>query len=118
MNKQAFFDYCAERYCIHPDYPWDNDETAVLRHRDNKKWFALVMNIERSKLGLDNQCKTDVVNLKIPTDLLGSFTRDDAVYPAYHMNKAHWISIILSDAEDEIVKFLLNVSYEVTSKKK
>ena len=118
MDKQAFFNYCSERYSTNPDYPWDGEETAVLRHKDNKKWFALVMNIERSKLGLDNKQKTDVINLKIPAELLGSFTREDAVYPAYHMNKAHWISIILSDAEDDTVKFLLNASYEITANNK
>ena len=115
MDKQAFFDLCIKKYLTYPDFPWDGEETAVFRHNDNKKWFALVMNIQRSKLGLNSNQKTDVINLKIPTDLLGSFTCEDAVYPAYHMNKAHWISVILEDASDKTVNFLLNASYEATA---
>lgn len=36
-------------YNIEPDYPWD-DENAVFRHRNNRKWFVLVMNIRRDRL--------------------------------------------------------------------
>ena len=29
-----------------------------------------------------------------------------------NMNKLHWISVLLPDAPDDIVQFLVNVSYE------
>ena len=54
----------------------------------------------------------DVVNLKLPTEMFGSFGAADGVYPAYHMNKLHWISALLPDAPDDVVQFLVNVSYE------
>ena len=119
MTKQEFFDLCKSTYLSSPDYPFDEDfETAVLRHSDTRKWFALVMHISRRKLGLDSDQTIDVVNLKIPTEMFGSFGADEGVYPAYHMNKLHWVSVSLPDAPDDVVAFLVNASVEATKAKK
>ena len=121
MTKQIFLDYCLNTYGTLPDYPFDDDlETAVLRHADNRKWYALAMKVSRRKFGLESDEVIDVVNLKLPTEMFGSFGADDGVYPAYHMNKLHWISVLLPDALDDVVTFLTSVSFEATraSKKK
>ena len=115
MTKQEFLEYCLNTYGTSPDYPFDEDfETAVLRHTDSRKWYAIVMRVSRRKFGFDSDEIIDVVNFKLPTDMFGSFGTSDGVYPAYHMNKFHWISVLLSDASDDTIKFLVNVSYEAT----
>ena len=115
MTKQEFFEYCLNTYGTSPDHPFNEDfETAVLRHADNRKWYAIVMKVSRRKLGFDSDEVIDVVNLKLPTEMFGSFDATDGVYPAYHMNKLHWISVLLPDAPDDIVQFLVNVSFEAT----
>ena len=121
MTKQSFLAYCLDTYGTSPDYPFDEDfETAVLRHADNRKWYAIVMRVSRRKFGLDSDEVIDVVNLKLPTEMFGSFGAADGVYPAYHMNKLHWISVLLPDAPEDVVSFLTNTSFEATkySKKK
>ena len=121
MTKQHFLEYCLDTYGTSPDYPFDEDfETAVLRHKDNRKWYAIVMKVSRRKFGFDNDEVIDVVNLKLPTEMFGSFGASDGVYPAYHMNKLHWISVLLPNAPNDVVQFLLNASFEATksSKKK
>ena len=116
MTKQQFLEYCLDTYGTSPDYPFDDHlETAVFRHTDNKKWFALVMRVSRRKFGFDSD---EVINLKLPTEMFGSFGAADGVYPAYHMNKLHWISVLLPDAPDDIVQFLANVSFEATKDKR
>ena len=118
MTKQQFFELCLNTYGRSPDYPFDEDfETAVFRHNDNRKWFAIVMRVSRRKFGLDSDEVIDVVNLKLPTEMFGSFGAADGVYPAYHMNKLHWISVLLPDAPNDVVRFLLNASYEATRAK-
>ena len=92
-------------------------ESAVFRHVDNKKWFAIVLSVSRRKFGLDSDEVIDVVNLKLPTEMFGSFGAADGVYPAYHMNKLHWISVLLPDAPNDVVQFLLNASFEATKSK-
>ena len=119
MTKQQFLSYCLNTYGTSPDYPFDNlFETAVLGHANNRKWYALVMRVPRRKFGFDNDEVIDVVNLKLPTEMFGSFGATDGVYPAYHMNKLHWISVLLPDAPDDVVQFLVNVSFEATKGKK
>ena len=119
MTREAFLDYCLDTYGTAADYPFDEDfETAVLRHTGSRKWYALVMRISRRKVGIDSDEMVDVVNLKLPLEMFGSFGAADGVYPAYHMNKLHWISVLLPDAADDLVEFLVNASYEATQIKK
>ena len=112
MTKQQFLEYCLNKYGTAPDYPFDDwMESAVLRHSDNKKWYAIAMRVSRRKLGFESDEAVDIVNLKLPTEMFGSFDASDGVYPAYHMNKLHWISVVLSDAPVDLVQFLANVSF-------
>ena len=117
MTKQNFLEHCLSTYGTSPDYPFDEDfETAVLRQRNNRKWYAIVMRVSRCKFGFDSDEVIDVVNLKLPIEMFGSFGAPDGVYPAYHMNKLHWISVLLPDAPDDVVRFLVNVSFEATKR--
>lgn len=119
MTKQTFLEHCLTTYNTTADYPFDEDfETAVLRHSDNRKWYAIVMRVSRQKFGFDSDEVIDVVNLKLPLEMFGSFGSADGVYPAYHMNKLHWISVLLPDASDDLIEFLVNASYEATKDKK
>ena len=119
MTKQQFLSYCLNTYGTSPDYPFDEDfETAVFRHAGNRKWYAIVMRVSRRKFGVDSDEVIDVANLKLPTEMFGSFGTADSVYPAYHMNKLHWISVLLPDAPEDIVQFLANASYEATKDKR
>ena len=106
---------CLSAYGTLPDYPFDEDfETAVLRHADNRKWYAIVMKVSRRKFGIESDEVIDVVNLKLPIEMFGSFGAKDGVYPAYHMNKLHWISVLLPDAPEDVIAFLTSASFEAT----
>ena len=118
MTKQEFLNMCLNSYGTLADYPFDDDNlTAVLRHSDNRKWYAIVMKVSRRKFGIESDEAVDVVNLKLPTEMFGSFGVSDGVYPAYHMNKLHWISVLLPDTSEETVSFLTNASFEATKTK-
>ena len=117
MIKRELLEYCLNTYGTLPDYPFDDwMESAVLRHMDNRKWYAVVMKVSRCKFGFDSDEVIDVLNLKLPIEMFGSFGAVDGVYPAYHMNKLHWISVLLPDAPDDVVRFLVNVSFEATKR--
>ena len=118
MTRQIFFELYESTFRTLPDYPFEEDfETAVFRHTDSHKWYAIVMRVSRRKFGLESDEIVDVVNLKLPTEMFGSFGVSDGVYPAYHMNKLHWVSVLLPDAPTEVVAFLTNVSFEATKSK-
>ncbi len=117
MTRQQLFQWMKRRYGVEPDYPWA-DENAVLRHRDNNKWFALVMEVGREKLGMDGDGTAEIINLKCQPALIGSLRERDGFHPAYHMNKDQWLSVRLdgSVADDEL-KSLIDLSFELTQKK-
>ena len=51
MTRQELFTYVKTKYRTDPDYPW-SDPNAVLRHAKSRKWYGLVMEIGRDRLGL------------------------------------------------------------------
>ena len=119
MTKQDFLSYCYNTFGTSPDYPFDDwMESAVLRHQENGKWYAIALRVSRRKFGMDSDETIDVVNLKLPTEMFGSFGAEVGVYPAYHMNKLHWISVLLPDAPDDLAQFLINVSFDATKDKR
>lgn len=116
MNKIELQKYIAEVYNTEPDFPWESNPTfAVYRHRSNKKWFALVMDIPKSKLGLREEGDIDIVNLKCEPAMTGSLRLKNGFFPAYHMSKDKWISVALDGSvDDEQLMFLLDMSFELT----
>jgi len=118
MNKIEFAEYIAETYNSDPEYPWtDHPEYAVFRHGSNRKWFALIMDIPGSKLGLDAET-VSIANLKNDPIMSGSLRNEPGIFPAYHMNKESWISVLLDGTvPDEKLKMLLDISFELTMPK-
>ena len=91
----------------------------MLRRADNDKWYGVILSVAGSKLGLEDDNIIDVINLKSDPMLIGSLRGQKGYFPAYHMNKEKWISVLLGDAGlDEPIKNLLALSYELTAPKK
>ena len=95
-----------ERYKEGPDYPFDdgkNDEDAVFRCKDNQKWYGILMPIKRSCISKNKleEDIIDVLNVKIDEIKLEEILKLKSVYPAYHMNKQKWISIVLDGGLDD-----------------
>ena len=118
MDRQRIFQWVKQEYHTEPDYPWA-DENAVLRHKKNNKWYALIMKVGCSKLGLQGEDTVDVVNVKCEPMLIGSLLAQTGFHPAYHMNKDKWITVRLDGSvpEDKI-KNLIALSYQMTAPKK
>jgi len=116
LNRFELYEYIYDTYRVRPDYPWDKySDYAVFRHHNNKKWFAVIMNLEFSKLGLNTTGRVDVVNLKSDPILIGSLRCEKGIFPAYHMNKNHWISVLLDEAADcDKIKWLIDLSFSMT----
>lgn len=118
MNREALAAYIAETYPSETDCPWARyPEYRVFRHIGNRKWFALLLRVSRKTLGLPGEGTLDIVNVKCDPLLTGSFRAEPGIYPAYHMNKASWLSVSLEDAEEETLKLLLDMSFHQTAPK-
>lgn len=118
MIRQQVFDYVKTKYATTPDYPWF-DNNAVLRHVDNKKWYGLVMEVKRDKLGLSGDGVVDVVTVKCDPMLGASLRMKEGFHPAYHMNKDKWLTIRLDGSVPESeIRSLIDLSYELTALKR
>ena len=118
MDRQTIFRWVRKQYGTVPDYPW-SDNNAVLRHKDNRKWYGVILEVDKSKLGLPDEGTVDVINVKCDPLLTGSLQKKPGVHPAYHMNKEKWISIRLDgSAGDEEIRNLIHLSFELTKTKK
>ena len=121
MDRQTLYDHINNKYRVSPEYPWRRyPANAVFRHKDNRKWFALIMTVGRDKLGFDNREPVDVVNLKIDDIFFRDIIiQEEGIMPAYHMNKLHWITVLLDGTvPDERVYDLLDISYTATASPK
>ena len=93
-------------YGVSPEFPWEKyPGDGTFKCKGNGKWFAAILTVEYGKLGDDSARHDDeiveVVNLKADPDEMESLTSRDGIYPAYHMNKTHWISVVLDDTLDD-----------------
>ena len=121
MDRQTVFDYIRKKYKTLPEYPWRRyDENAVFRHADNKKWFALVMGLQADKIGGRGDAWIDVVNLKIDDMFFRDMIlQEEGILPAYHMNKMHWITVLLDGTvPEERVFELIDMSFLATASAK
>ena len=117
MTRQELFTWIRQQYGTEPEYPW-HDWNAVLRHNDNNKWYGVVLEVSADKLGLPEAGIIDVLNVKSDPLLIGSLRGQDGYYPAYHMNKEHWNSILLNGTVDESdIRDMIGESYRLTAPK-
>lgn len=109
MNKKEIIEYCLSMSETFEDYPFPNDYvTVAMKHCKSKKWFALLMEV-KGKLYLNVKTEPSYSEL-----LRKAY---NYIIPAYHMNKEHWNTIIISNEIDEkVVIELIEQSYNLTKK--
>ncbi len=118
-------------YGVEPEFLWPEKYPSycVFRHGDNRKWFALVATISSKSLGIEKAKLEDdgnkeyddtveIINLKFDKNQTYDFAEtSDHIFPAYHMNKGNWITVVLDGGlSDEMVFELIRKSYLLTDK--
>lgn len=114
VDREEIFEYVKKQYGTIPEYLWSSSpDSAVLRHH-NGKWYAVIMNVERSKLGLDEDDTVEIMDVKCDPEMTGMIIQTYGFLPGYHMNKQHWITILLDGTvgESKILDFL-DMSYDL-----
>ena len=111
-----------EFHCV-PSYPWIKyPDYAVFRHppgeqrRKNDKWFALLMKISEERIGKSDSIDVclDVINVKCNPELVYYYVQQPGIYPGYHMNKRHWITLDIGVVEVDTIQELIHDSFQLT----
>ena len=95
LHKQIL-EYIQTTYKVKTETPWmQYPDHMTFKDVWSDKWFALMMPVEKRKLHIDEEGFVYVINLKNDPELIGMIIQSRGYYPAYHMNKRHWISVLL-----------------------
>lgn len=118
MDRQEILDHIRREYRVPGERLWlAYPDYVVFRNPRNKKWFAILMDVEKRKLGLEGEGKIDVMNLKCDPILVGSLLQGRGYRPAFHMNKTNWVTVLLDSAPPEEIQELLRISYDTVDRK-
>lgn len=117
-TKKKYVDFIQNKFGCKGDNPWsDTPENTVFRCK-NKKWFALIIKIKFSRLGVSGDEEVFAVNLKANPKIIPEITDKITVFPAWHMNKKYWITVLLTEAADwEKLCTLTEQSFELVNSK-
>ena len=115
QTKQAkdVISYIKEKYNDEIEYLWEKTpNNGIARRKDNKKWYLVILTVPKNRFGFDSDELVEVINLKVDKSKMQDILTDSNIYPAYHMNKKSWISIILDGNLDiEKIYHLIDKSY-------
>ena len=89
------------------EFLWEKFENdAIWRRKDNNKWYAALLTAKQDSI-LHNGVKDwiEVIDLRADCDEIDRIVDNKKYFRGYHMNKKHWLTIILdySVPTDEIM---------------
>lgn len=116
VTRADILKYANENFNTKSEHLWARYPTyEVLRHDRNKKWYGVIMDVPGIKVGLDGEEAVDILDIKCEPDMIASLVSQKGFAPAYHMNKKHWITVILDGTvADDVIYNLIDLSYEMT----
>ena len=119
-QRRRVTEYIRDRYAADAEYLWARyPNYAVFRHPASRKWFALVMDIPRDRLGLEGEGNVDIMDMKCGSLMVDSLLAQDGFLPAYHMSKSSWISVLLDETvPDDQIYTLLELNYDSVAPKR
>lgn len=89
-------EYIKTEYNAKEERPWKSyPEYTTFKDPLSGKWFALLMNVKRSVIGLFGDEEIWVLNVKADSDFIMFISGTKGFMPGYHMNKEHWLTVLL-----------------------
>ena len=118
-NKQTkeIINYIKDKYNNELEFLWEKfDNNAIVRRIDNKKWYGLFGIISLDKLGINLSKEVEILNVRC--DNIENVVDNKTIFLGYHMNKKHWITIILNNnmSTKNIIN-LLDKSYNLANRR-
>ncbi len=118
MIKERIIEYARRKYGAEPEHLWMRwPEYAVLRHKDNGKWFAVLMGITPDRLGIKGEGMIDVMNVKVDDPLLLELLiKEPGHFRGWHMSRRNWMTVLLDGTVPfEELAALLDKSFAATA---
>ncbi len=109
-----------EKYGNYPEFLWEKfDGSGIFRNPESQKWYAGILDVEGSKIKKGKSGIIEVLDIKLEPDEIQELLLLPDFYPAYHMNKKSWITIILDESlSDSVIMGYIEKSRQLSFKKK
>ncbi|MBR3430132.1 MAG: MmcQ/YjbR family DNA-binding protein [Clostridia bacterium] len=115
-QARRIYGYIYETYDVMPEFLWPNIPSyAAFRRKQGGKWFAVIGSVPRCKVDPTSLSPQDaeVINVKVDKDQINTLLAREGIYPAFHMNKKCWVSIIFDETlTDTDIRRMVDESYE------
>ncbi len=117
-QAQKLIEYIKERYSNELEFLWEKfANNAIVRRKDNLKWYAAFLTVSKEKLGFEDKTLAEIIDLR--AENVDKIIDNKQIFPGYHMNKKHWITIILDGSVPlETIKTKIDESYELARNRK
>lgn len=117
--SQSVIEYARNTYGDELEFLWEKfPKNAILRRRDNRKWYAALLTVSRSKLGAFPDEEIEVLDLRAAPEAIPDMVDGKRVFAGYHMNKKHWITLPLDGTlPAEEICAMLDTSYALAKGK-
>ncbi len=111
--------YAGEAFGEDPEFLWERyPEDAVLRRKDNRKWYAALLTVAGNKVGLASDDIVTIADLRADEEEVPELIGRRGFAPAWHMNKKHWFTVLLDGSVDlSEIKELLVKSREIAKRR-
>lgn len=119
--KVEVFKYIEKKYKAKPEYLWRRfPNYAIFRHSDNKKWFSLIMDVEKEKLGLVGKSKVYILNIKMDdVEFRDALIGKKGYFKGYHISRGNWVTVLLDGTVNvKEIYNLIDISFLATAYKK
>ena len=115
MTREQILQYANEKYNTVSEHLWlKYPNYEVLRHDGGGKWYGIIMDIPQKKIERSGDGVIDILVLKGEPDDIVHICDMKGFAPAYHMNKKHWFTVVLSEAEEDVICGMIDKSYQLT----
>lgn len=113
--RERVFDFVRAELNTKLETPWaKHPEFYVMKTANRQKWYGLMMRISYQLLDPQQSGIVDVLNLKAPPLKIVDLIDYQTFYPAYHMNKKHWVSVVVDEKINlKQLQALIRQSYQL-----
>lgn len=111
--------YIKEKYNDELEYLWERfSDNAIVRRKDNRKWYGVFIVISKAKLGLSDDGMVEILDLRAEPEEIETIVDNKKYFRGYHMNKKHWLTICLDGTVSiEEIYNRIDKSYEIAGKR-
>ena len=117
--REDVYAYAFDKFNSSPEFLWKPfPNYAVFRREDNKKWYAVIMDLPKEKIGLKGKERVDILDIKCNPMTREILLEQKGFLPAYHLNRENWITVLLDGSVDKDLLFgLIDQSFEIAKGK-